>query len=374
MRKIRIYYIIDSSAEMAGSRIGTVNAALEENYPILKSIEKQLDSEILLRVMSYGSWANWNDDRLTSVDDYVWHDIKAGGASEFGAALNMLGAEIERVKSNTFIVIIYLAATNPTDDYETVLKKLESLNSYKNSLRICIRIEDGIDREIAYRFTGSFGKIFSAQDSSMLKHLIVSGAEDYFHNIQNDDEIRIEDLELSIRTVNSLKRAGINTVGDLLRPREEDMMGVRNLGRKSLEEVLDKIKELGIEVKTEDDLVYTEKNHPGRDKCDQLREIRKKIADVNGIEFEPSECHHTGPCRGTCPVCDSEIKYLDEQLQKKKERGEEIILTGIAELDIKKSQVNIPEKEEFITMGAPVIDGGLTDKLIDEEGNDDWGW
>lgn len=64
MRKIRMYYIMDSSAEMAGPRIGTVNAALEENYPILRSIEKQLDSEILIRVMSYGSWANWNNKYL----------------------------------------------------------------------------------------------------------------------------------------------------------------------------------------------------------------------------------------------------------------------------------------------------------------------
>jgi len=380
MRKIQMYYIIDSSEEMIGARIGTVNASLEESYPLLREIEEQLDSDILLRVMNYGTWASWNEDKPTHVDEYVWNDIKAGGTSEFGAALNILGTEIEHVKSSTFIVIIHIAATNPTDDYEAVLKKIESLKSYKNSLRISIRIEDGIDKEIAYKFTGSFGKILSAKDSSMLRHLIISGAEDFFHHIQNDDEIRIEDLGLSIRTVNSLKRAGINTVGDLLRPREEDMMGVRNLGRKSLEEVLEKIKELEIEVKTEEDLVYTEKNHPGRDKCDQLREIRKKIADANGIEFEPAECHHTGPCRGTCPVCDSEIKYLDEQLQKKKERGEEIILTGIAEADIKKSHVNIPEEEEFITMGAPVIDGGIESFDLGgldiediDEGNDEMG-
>ena len=197
MREIRMYYIIDSSEKMIGYRIGTVNSSLEESYPMLRAIEKQLDSDILLRVMNYGTRARWNEDKPTPLYDYVWNDIKAGGASEFGAALNMLGAEIENIKSNTFIVIVHIAATNPTDDYETVLKKLETLQTYKNSLRISMCIEDGIDREIAYKFIGSFGKILSAKDSSMLRHLIISRAEDFFHNTQ-DDEIRVEDLGLSI--------------------------------------------------------------------------------------------------------------------------------------------------------------------------------
>jgi len=57
--------------------------------------------------------------------------------------------------------------------------------------------------------------------------------------------------------------------------------------------------------------VYTEENHPGKEKCNTLREIRQKIAEMNGIDFKPAECHHSGPCAGTCPVCDDEIKYLD---------------------------------------------------------------
>ncbi len=79
---------------------------------------------------------------------------------------------------------------------------------------------------------------------------------------------------------------------------------------------------------SEKDITYTEFNHPGRDKCDQLREIRKKIAEENGIDYTPQECHHTGSCTGTCPACEAEVKYLEEQLAKK--RGK-IKLVGIAE-------------------------------------------
>ena len=58
----------------------------------------------------------------------------------------------------------------------------------------------------------------------------------------------IEDLELSVRSSNCLRRAGINTVEELTNRTPEDMMKVRNLGRKSLEEVLAKLKELGLQL------------------------------------------------------------------------------------------------------------------------------
>ena len=59
-------------------------------------------------------------------------------------------------------------------------------------------------------------------------------------------ETVIEDLDFSVRTYNCLKRAGINTIGDLVARTEEDMMKVRNLGKKSLEEVIQKLEELGL--------------------------------------------------------------------------------------------------------------------------------
>ena len=66
-------------------------------------------------------------------------------------------------------------------------------------------------------------------------------------------EMSIEELELSVRSFNCLKRAGINTVEELINKTPEDMMKVRNLGRKSLEEVLGKLKELGLSLNQGDD-------------------------------------------------------------------------------------------------------------------------
>jgi DNA-directed RNA polymerase subunit alpha len=66
-------------------------------------------------------------------------------------------------------------------------------------------------------------------------------------------EMNIDELELSVRSYNCLKRAGINTVEELTNKTPEDMMKVRNLGRKSLEEVLAKLKELGLSLNSSEE-------------------------------------------------------------------------------------------------------------------------
>ncbi len=72
--------------------------------------------------------------------------------------------------------------------------------------------------------------------------------------VNKTKEKKIEDLDLSVRSYNCLKRAGINTVGELAQKTEEEMMRVRNLGRKSLKEVMQKLRENGFELKHSYDL------------------------------------------------------------------------------------------------------------------------
>lgn len=76
----------------------------------------------------------------------------------------------------------------------------------------------------------------------------------------------------------------------------------------------------------------------GRDKCELLNEIRQKIADENNIKFTIYECTFEGDCTGTCPKCESELKYLEAELAKKQARGEKIKLEGIFTLE--------PEEDE----------------------------
>ncbi|MBO5373847.1 MAG: DNA-directed RNA polymerase subunit alpha, partial [Clostridia bacterium] len=66
-------------------------------------------------------------------------------------------------------------------------------------------------------------------------------------------EMTIEELDLSVRSFNCLKRAGIDNVEDLINRTEEDMIKVKNLGKKSLEEVIAKLASLGLELRKEEE-------------------------------------------------------------------------------------------------------------------------
>jgi DNA-directed RNA polymerase subunit alpha len=66
-------------------------------------------------------------------------------------------------------------------------------------------------------------------------------------------EMTIEELDLTVRSYNCLKRAGINTVDELVQRTEDEMMKVRNLGRKSLDEVIAKLAALGLYLKKNED-------------------------------------------------------------------------------------------------------------------------
>ena len=68
----------------------------------------------------------------------------------------------------------------------------------------------------------------------------------------------------------------------------------------------------------------------GKSTCKLLKDIRQQIADANGISYQPIECQHKGDCAGTCPACEEEIRYLEEQLRNKQRGGLGLKVAGIA--------------------------------------------
>ena len=77
-------------------------------------------------------------------------------------------------------------------------------------------------------------------------------------------------------------------------------------------------------------LNYIQLMNKGKSTCKVLKEIRQKIANENGIRYVPKECHYKGECKGTCPACEDEVRYLEEELKRKRRNGFAIKLGGIA--------------------------------------------
>lgn len=132
------------------------------------------------------------------------------------------------------------------------------------------RVEQSIDfdkltLEVTTDGTTSAKEIASLAAQVMNEHImlfvdLVDGMRDKPILCVDDDdktqkvlEMSIEDLDLSVRSYNCLKRASIHTVEDLTRRTEEDMLKVRNLGRKSLEEVIKKLEDLGLSLKAQEE-------------------------------------------------------------------------------------------------------------------------
>lgn len=68
----------------------------------------------------------------------------------------------------------------------------------------------------------------------------------------------------------------------------------------------------------------------GKSICSVLKTIRKQVADANGIEYEPRECQHQGDCRGTCPACEAEVRYIQQQLDIRRHLGKAVAVIGIS--------------------------------------------
>lgn len=68
----------------------------------------------------------------------------------------------------------------------------------------------------------------------------------------------------------------------------------------------------------------------GKYTCKILKEIRRQIAEANDIEFAISECRYKGDCLGTCPKCEAEVRYLEEQVRSRSLAGKAVALAGIS--------------------------------------------
>ncbi|MDE5806036.1 MAG: carboxypeptidase-like regulatory domain-containing protein [Paramuribaculum sp.] len=117
----------------------------------------------------------------------------------------------------------------------------------------------------------------------------------------------------------------------------------------------------------------------GKQTCKILKEIRRQIAEANGIEFATSECRYKGDCLGTCPKCESEVRYLEQQLRARTLAGKAVALAGIsaaslamlmpisADAQIPSDTNNLPADSVTAIIGNSVKIKGVISDALDSE-------
>ena len=112
----------------------------------------------------------------------------------------------------------------------------------------------------------------------------------------------------------------------------------------------------------------------GKQTCKILKEIRRQIAEANGIELATSECRYKGDCLGTCPKCEAEVRYLEQQLRIRSLAGKAVALAGISAGMILMSGcsgTSSSNQSSETLQGEPVE---LTDNMDGIEGENVAGW
>lgn len=107
----------------------------------------------------------------------------------------------------------------------------------------------------------------------------------------------------------------------------------------------------------------------GKKKCKILKEIRKQIAKDNDITYVTTECKHQGNCKGTCPKCEAEVRYLEAELEKRRMAGKQVVVAGIAAaMMMSASCTPEPEDTRSKTLGgAPDVSAPMYSQEVDGE-------
>ena len=90
----------------------------------------------------------------------------------------------------------------------------------------------------------------------------------------------------------------------------------------------------------------------GKDICRQLKQLRRDIADQNGIELEIPECTYEGDCSGTCPRCDYELHYLESELARRQRLGKAAVVAGTV---LTMASFQTANAQEPVVMGKPAV-------------------
>ena len=90
----------------------------------------------------------------------------------------------------------------------------------------------------------------------------------------------------------------------------------------------------------------------GKTTCRILKEIRRQIAEANDIKYVVEECQYKGDCKGTCPKCEAEVRYLESQLHKRQMLGKAVVVAGLSLGVIPTMAQNIQNTDDVVTKSS----------------------
>ncbi len=178
-RTMVLFFIVDTSGSMSGSKIGAVNTAIEEVLPELVDISKEnADAQIKIAAMDFSTGCRWITPAPIEAENFTWNYLDASGVTDLGEACIKLNEKLSRNEFMNDVVgsfapaIFLLSDGAPTDDYIKGLSKLQENNWFKKAIKVAVAIGDDADISVLEEFTGNSESVLTVHTPEALKKMI----------------------------------------------------------------------------------------------------------------------------------------------------------------------------------------------------------
>ncbi len=175
-RTMVLFFVVDTSGSMYGTKIGTVNSAIEEIVPEIKDIsETNADAQIKVAALSFSTGARWMTSEPVPAESFRWDYMDANGVTDLGQACTELNEKLSRHSfmsdaTGSFAPAIFLLSDGePTDDYRYGLEKLKQNNWFKKAIKVAVAIGDDANRQVLAEFTGNEEAVITVHTPEALR-------------------------------------------------------------------------------------------------------------------------------------------------------------------------------------------------------------
>ncbi len=178
-RTMTLFFVVDASGSMEGSKMGTLNSAVEEVIPEIRKISgENADAAIKIAVLEFASGARWITPTPMNAEDFTWSFLNADGLTDLGQACKQLDEKLSRkafmsdVAGSFAPAIFLLSDGEPTDDYKPELAKLWQNNWFKKAIKVAVAIGEDANRDVLAEFTGNKEAVLTVHTPEALAKMI----------------------------------------------------------------------------------------------------------------------------------------------------------------------------------------------------------
>ena len=178
-RTMTLFFVVDTSGSMGGSKIGTLNSAIEEVIPEIRKISgENADAAIKIAVLDFSSGAHWITPAPIDAESFCWNYLDADGLTDFGEMCKMLNEKLSRnafmrdVAGSFAPAIFLLSDGEPTDEYKKELGRLKENNWFKKAIKVAVAIGEDANRDVLAEFTGSKEAVVAVHTPEALVKMI----------------------------------------------------------------------------------------------------------------------------------------------------------------------------------------------------------